>query len=102
MNVLVLNAGSSSLKFQLIATDRDAIAANKDVRLCRGQIDRFGGEEIGRASCRERVWTAVGHGRRKTKTATSGRARVSSTWRTMRATRDSPIREWACAGPVPG
>jgi len=43
MNVLVLNAGSSSLKFQLIATDRDAIAANKDVRLCRGQIDRFGG-----------------------------------------------------------
>jgi len=46
MNVLVLNAGSSSLKFQLIATDRDAIAANKDVRLCRGQIDRFGGEVI--------------------------------------------------------
>src|SRR5437016_3622714 len=46
MNVLVLNAGSSSLKFQLIATDRDAIAANKDVRLCRGQIDRFGGEVL--------------------------------------------------------
>jgi acetate kinase len=46
MNVLVLNAGSSSLKFQLIATDRDAIAANKDVRLCRGQIDRFGGEVV--------------------------------------------------------
>ena len=46
MNVLVLNAGSSSLKFQLIATDRDAIAANRDVRLCRGQIDRFGGEVV--------------------------------------------------------
>ena len=46
MNVLVLNAGSSSLKFQLIATDRDAIAANKDIRLCRGQIDRFGGEVV--------------------------------------------------------
>jgi acetate kinase len=46
MNVLVLNAGSSSLKFQLIATNREAIAANKDVRLCRGQIDRFGGEVV--------------------------------------------------------
>jgi len=46
MNVLVLNAGSSSLKFQLIATDLGAIAANNDVRLCRGQIDRFGGEVV--------------------------------------------------------
>jgi len=46
MNVLVLNVGSSSLKFQLIATDRDAIAANKDTRLCRGQIDRLGGEVV--------------------------------------------------------
>jgi acetate kinase len=46
MNVLVLNAGSSSLKFQLISTDREAIAANKDIRLCRGQIDRFGGEVV--------------------------------------------------------
>jgi acetate kinase len=43
MNVLVLNAGSSSLKFQLIAAGRDA---SKDVRLCRGQIDRFGGEVV--------------------------------------------------------
>jgi len=46
MNVLVLNAGSSNLKFQLIATDRDAIATNKSIRLCRGQIDRFGGEVV--------------------------------------------------------
>src|SRR5215469_7925149 len=46
MNVLVLNAGSSNLKFQLIATDRDAIATNKSIRLCRGQIDRFGGEAV--------------------------------------------------------
>jgi acetate kinase len=45
-DVLVLDAGSSSLKFQLIATDRDAIAANREVRLCRGQIDRFGGEVV--------------------------------------------------------
>ncbi len=46
MNVFVLNAGSSTLKFQLIATDPDRIAQNKDERLCRGQIERIGGEAI--------------------------------------------------------
>ena len=43
MNVLVLNAGSSSLKFQLIATDMAAIANDGDVRLARGIIERVGG-----------------------------------------------------------
>ena len=46
MNVLVLNSGSSSLKFQLFATDLDRIAQNNDQRLCRGQIERIGGEAI--------------------------------------------------------
>lgn len=46
MNVLVLNSGSSSLKFQLIATDLDRMTQNKDERLCRGQIERTGGEAI--------------------------------------------------------
>jgi acetate kinase len=46
MNVLVLNAGSSSLKFQLIATDPERIKRNEDERLCRGQIERIGGEAI--------------------------------------------------------
>jgi acetate kinase len=46
MNVLVLNSGSSSLKFQLIATDLDRIAQNNDKRLCRGLIERIGGEAI--------------------------------------------------------
>jgi acetate kinase len=46
MNVLVLNAGSSTLKFQLIATDLDRIKQNADERLCRGQIERIGGEAI--------------------------------------------------------
>src|SRR5215472_1627984 len=46
MNVLVLNSGSSSLKFQLIVTDLDSISQSKDVRLCRGQIERIGGEAI--------------------------------------------------------
>jgi acetate kinase len=46
MNVLVLNSGSSSLKFQLIATDLERIQKNEDARLCRGVIERIGGEAI--------------------------------------------------------
>jgi acetate kinase len=46
MNVLVLNSGSSSLKFQLIATDLGRIAQNTGERLCRGLIERIGGEAI--------------------------------------------------------
>ena len=46
MNVLVLNAGSSSLKFQLIATDREHIRKGTDERLCRGEVERIGGEAI--------------------------------------------------------
>ncbi len=42
MNILVLNAGSSSLKFQLIATDLERIAQDEDRRLCRGGVDHFG------------------------------------------------------------
>jgi len=46
MNVLVLNCGSSSIKFQLIATDLDLIAGNADRRLAKGTIERIGGEAI--------------------------------------------------------
>src|ERR1051325_698974 len=46
MKILVLNVGSSSLKFQLTDTDGDAIAENRDRRLARGQIERIGGEAI--------------------------------------------------------
>jgi acetate kinase len=46
MNVLVLNCGSSSLKFQLIATDLDRIAQNSDRRLAHGEIERIGGAGI--------------------------------------------------------
>lgn len=46
MNVLVLNSGSSSLKFQLIATDREHIQSNSDERVCRGLVERIGGEAI--------------------------------------------------------
>ncbi|MFN2511672.1 MAG: acetate kinase [Pyrinomonadaceae bacterium] len=46
MNILVLNCGSSTVKFQLIATDLDLIAQNADKRLARGTIERIGGEAI--------------------------------------------------------
>ncbi len=46
MNILVLNCGSSTVKFQLIATDLERIAANTDKRLARGLIERVGGEAI--------------------------------------------------------
>lgn len=46
MHILVLNVGSSSLKFQLIETDEIAIANASDGRLARGQLERIGGEAI--------------------------------------------------------
>jgi len=46
MNVLVLNCGSSSVKFQLIATDLDLIEQNADRLLAKGTIERIGGEAI--------------------------------------------------------
>ncbi len=46
MNILVLNAGSSTLKFQVIQTDLERIRANSDRRLASGQLERIGGEAI--------------------------------------------------------
>ena len=46
MNVLVVNCGSSSLKWQVIRTDRDCRQGSPVVRLCRGQIERIGGEAL--------------------------------------------------------
>jgi acetate kinase len=46
MNVLVLNTGSSSLKFQVIDTDLDAIEKNADRQLARGLIERIGSESL--------------------------------------------------------
>lgn len=46
MNVLVLNAGSSSLKFQVIATDLEQIKQHQDDRICRGEVEGVGGEAI--------------------------------------------------------
>jgi acetate kinase len=46
VNVLVLNAGSSTLKFQLVRTDADRMAADRDEKLARGSVERIGGEAI--------------------------------------------------------
>ncbi len=46
MNVLVLNSGSSSLKFQIIATDLDQIKQDRDDRILRGEVEGVGGEAI--------------------------------------------------------
>ena len=46
MNVLILNSGSSSLKFQVIATDLERIKEHKDDRICRGEVEGIGGESI--------------------------------------------------------
>ena len=46
MIVLVLNAGSSSLKFQLVRTDLNCIATHTDEKLARGTIERVGGEAV--------------------------------------------------------
>jgi acetate kinase len=46
MNILVLNCGSSSVKFQFIATDLELIQQDADQRLARGSIERIGGEAI--------------------------------------------------------
>ena len=46
MNVLVLNVGSSSLKFQLIRTDAERLAANTDQTVARGVVERLGGEAV--------------------------------------------------------
>ncbi len=46
MNVLVLNSGSSSLKFQIIATDVERIKQYTDDRICRGEVEGIGGEAI--------------------------------------------------------
>jgi acetate kinase len=61
MRILVLNVGSSTIKFQLIDTDGAAIAAVSDKRLARGQIERIGGEAIVtvEATGREPVKSAV-------------------------------------------
>src|SRR5512134_2715898 len=45
MKVLVLNCGSSTVKFQLIETDADLIAKNEDRFLAKGIVEKIGTTE---------------------------------------------------------
>ena len=46
MNILVLNCGSSTVKFQIIETDLDLIEQDADRRLAIGLIERIGGQAL--------------------------------------------------------
>ena len=46
MNVLVLNCGSSSVKFQIVDTDLDKIKEDADRRLASGIVERVGGQAL--------------------------------------------------------
>jgi acetate kinase len=46
MNVLVLNCGSSSIKFQIVQTDIDVIEKSADRRLAIGVIERVGSQAL--------------------------------------------------------
>lgn len=45
MNILVLNCGSSSIKFQIIKTNPEFIDNNADKRLAKGLLERIGFED---------------------------------------------------------
>ena len=46
MNVLILNAGSSSLRFQVIETDLERMRSDTDQRLAQGTVERIGGRAV--------------------------------------------------------
>jgi acetate kinase len=46
MNILVLNCGSSSLKFQIIETDLEIIEKNADQGKAKGLVERIGGQSL--------------------------------------------------------
>lgn len=46
MNILVLNCGSSTLKFQIIDTDPQRMGEDADARLAVGLVERIGGQAL--------------------------------------------------------
>jgi acetate kinase len=46
MNVLVLNVGSATVKFQLMRTDQERIEQDSDETLAKGVVERIGGEAV--------------------------------------------------------
>ena len=45
MNILVLNCGSSSLKFQIIKIDNNSIQTNSETELAKGLIEKVGSND---------------------------------------------------------
>src|SRR5438067_4331409 len=81
MNILVLNSGSSTIKFQFISTDLDLIKQTAGKRLVRGIIERIGGEAL--------ISTEAEGGAKQ---------RTTSPLRDIRAAIDHTVR-WACSDP---
>lgn len=46
MNILVINCGSSSVKFQIIKTDLELIEKNQDKRIASGYLERIGSQAL--------------------------------------------------------
>ena len=46
MKILVLNSGSSSVKFQVIETDLDRMNAHEDRTLATGLVEKIGMGEV--------------------------------------------------------
>ena len=46
MKILVLNCGSSSLKFQLVETDKELVRSGRDRALAKGQVENMGGSAL--------------------------------------------------------
>lgn len=46
MNILVLNCGSSSIKFQIVETDLELIKQHDDKQLAKGLIERIGSQAL--------------------------------------------------------
>jgi acetate kinase len=55
VNVLVLNCGSSSVKFQLVETDGELAAGGRDRALARGSVENIGGPAVLRYEAPERA-----------------------------------------------
>ena len=72
MNILVINSGSSSLKFQLISTDLECIANDTDKRLARGSIERIGGAGIMNFTAQEQPTRRTASPVRDTRAAVEG------------------------------
>jgi acetate kinase len=72
VNVLVLNVGSATLKFQVVVTDAARIADDRDEKLLRGQIERIGGEAV--------ITVRNGDGSTRTRTAQLREMRAAVDW----------------------